>query len=354
MSRLERLRSALEEPLLVTERRQRPLPDRVRELERGAARRARTATRALHRLPLRRGGARGRRASSSCRRARDVVGDARRAARRAADRVRGDDVTLRRSGETLARRRRSSSCRRAGSSRSCARSRTTSELDAIRRGGGDHGRGLRAARRGAVRRPHRARARLADRASSSTSTAPTALAFDVDRRRRRERRAARTRARRRPSIEAGTLVIDRLGCVVDGYCSDCTRTFATGRAAGRARASLRRLPRGAAGRARRRARRRDAAVDVDAAARDVIEAAGFGERVRPRPRPRRRARGARGAAPRARVDRHARGRERRHGRAGHLPPGRRRRPDRGPRRRHRRRPRGADAASRKELIDRSG
>ena len=29
-------------------------------------------------------------------------------------------------------------------------------------------------------------------------------------------------------IEAGTLVTVDMGCVVDGYCSDCTRTFATG------------------------------------------------------------------------------------------------------------------------------
>ena len=29
-------------------------------------------------------------------------------------------------------------------------------------------------------------------------------------------------------IAAGTLVTIDMGCVVDGYCSDCTRTFATG------------------------------------------------------------------------------------------------------------------------------
>ena len=37
-------------------------------------------------------------------------------------------------------------------------------------------------------------------------------------------------------IASGTLVIVDMGCVLDGYCSDCTRTFATGKLSGEARA----------------------------------------------------------------------------------------------------------------------
>ena len=78
-------------------------------------------------------------------------------------------------------------------------------------------------------------------------------------------------------IEAGTLVTVDAGCVVDGYCSDCTRTFATGelpaalaeayalclegQLAGFAAVSP-----GASGR------------DVDATSRVAIDAAGLGER----------------------------------------------------------------------------
>ena len=51
-------------------------------------------------------------------------------------------------------------------------------------------------------------------------------------------------------IEAGTLVTIDMGCIVDGYCSDCTRTFATGAATGAARRGVRALPAGAARRAR--------------------------------------------------------------------------------------------------------
>ena len=77
-------------------------------------------------------------------------------------------------------------------------------------------------------------------------------------------------------IPANTLVIVDAGCRVDGYASDCTRTFATGDALRRACARLRRLPRGAA-----RGPGGDGAGvtgrDADAAARDVIAAAGWGE-----------------------------------------------------------------------------
>jgi Xaa-Pro aminopeptidase len=79
-------------------------------------------------------------------------------------------------------------------------------------------------------------------------------------------------------IEPGTLVTIDIGAKLDGYCSDCTRTFAVGREPdGLARevydlvlrAQLAGLEAVAAGRT---------GQEVDAVAREVIEAAGHGER----------------------------------------------------------------------------
>jgi Xaa-Pro aminopeptidase len=78
------------------------------------------------------------------------------------------------------------------------------------------------------------------------------------------------------AIEEGVLVVVDAGCVVDGYCSDCTRTFAVGELSERLReiyalcldaqlTGLAAVAPGAHGR------------DVDAAARDLIAAAGLGE-----------------------------------------------------------------------------
>jgi Xaa-Pro aminopeptidase len=77
-------------------------------------------------------------------------------------------------------------------------------------------------------------------------------------------------------IGAGELVVIDMGAIVDGYCSDCTRTLSDGEPDGRGRevydvvlaaqlAGLEATRAGAAGRA------------VDAAARDVIDEAGYGE-----------------------------------------------------------------------------
>jgi Xaa-Pro aminopeptidase len=77
-------------------------------------------------------------------------------------------------------------------------------------------------------------------------------------------------------VERGETVIVDAGCMVDGYCSDCTRTFATGPLPDELQrayevcldaqlAGLDAVRPGASG------------VGVDAAARDKIEAAGFGE-----------------------------------------------------------------------------
>jgi Xaa-Pro aminopeptidase len=77
-------------------------------------------------------------------------------------------------------------------------------------------------------------------------------------------------------VERGETVIVDAGCMVDGYCSDCTRTFATGSlpdelmrayevCLGAQLAGLESVRPGASG------------PGVDAAARDKIEAAGFGD-----------------------------------------------------------------------------
>ena len=78
-------------------------------------------------------------------------------------------------------------------------------------------------------------------------------------------------------IEGGTLVVVDMGCVMDGYCSDCTRTFATGPVTDEAAEvydlvlrtqvdTLDQIRPGAVCR------------DVDAFARERIAAAGHGER----------------------------------------------------------------------------
>jgi Xaa-Pro aminopeptidase len=77
-------------------------------------------------------------------------------------------------------------------------------------------------------------------------------------------------------IPAGTLVTLDMGCVVDGYCSDCTRTFATGELPAQleeAYALVARAQRDGLAAVRAGADGRD----VDAASRVAIEAAGLGE-----------------------------------------------------------------------------
>jgi Xaa-Pro aminopeptidase len=82
---------------------------------------------------------------------------------------------------------------------------------------------------------------------------------------------------REAPVERGTLVTVDIGAMLDGYCSDCTRTFAVGEPSAQARevyelvlaaqlAGLEALAPGRSG------------VEVDADARAVIEAAGYGDR----------------------------------------------------------------------------
>jgi Xaa-Pro aminopeptidase len=84
-------------------------------------------------------------------------------------------------------------------------------------------------------------------------------------------------APRARAIERGTLVTIDWGCVLDGYCSDCTRTYAAGAVSDHHQeiyelvlaaqlAGLRAIAPGRSGK------------EVDALAREVIEQAGYGER----------------------------------------------------------------------------
>jgi Xaa-Pro aminopeptidase len=78
------------------------------------------------------------------------------------------------------------------------------------------------------------------------------------------------------TIEAGETVVVDSGALLDGYCSDCTRTFATGKLPGELeRAYAACLEAQLAG--LNAVRAGVGGADADAAARNVIEEAGFGE-----------------------------------------------------------------------------
>jgi Xaa-Pro aminopeptidase len=76
-------------------------------------------------------------------------------------------------------------------------------------------------------------------------------------------------------IPSDTLVIVDLGCVVDGYCSDCTRTFATGEIEGEARESYELVRRAQAAALDAVAPGADVRA-VDGAARSLIDEGGHG------------------------------------------------------------------------------
>jgi Xaa-Pro aminopeptidase len=78
-------------------------------------------------------------------------------------------------------------------------------------------------------------------------------------------------------IESGTLVIVDLGCLLDGYCSDCTRTFATGPLEEEV-AGVYELVLAAQRAALEAVRAGVPAAAVDAVARSLIADAGHGER----------------------------------------------------------------------------
>jgi Xaa-Pro aminopeptidase len=128
----------------------------------------------------------------------------------------------------------------------------------------DHGFGGRSERELAVALEHEMRLR-----GASAPSFPSIVAAGP--------RAALPHAQPRDvPIERGTLVIVDIGAVLDGYCSDCTRTFAVGEPSAQAReiyevvlaAQLRGLEALRPGRT---------GVEVDAQARAVIADAGYGE-----------------------------------------------------------------------------
>jgi Xaa-Pro aminopeptidase len=82
---------------------------------------------------------------------------------------------------------------------------------------------------------------------------------------------------REVEIPRDALVVVDWGAVVDGYCSDCTRTFATG-SLGEEERSVYELVRGAQAAALAAVRPGPSGREVDAVAREAIEAAGHGER----------------------------------------------------------------------------
>ena len=77
-------------------------------------------------------------------------------------------------------------------------------------------------------------------------------------------------------IERGTLVVVDAGCMVDGYCSDCTRTFATGELDGETR-DVYEVVRSAQAEALAAVRAGAEAEAVDGIARARIAGAGWGE-----------------------------------------------------------------------------
>ena len=81
---------------------------------------------------------------------------------------------------------------------------------------------------------------------------------------------------REVEVPAGQLVVVDWGAQLDGYCSDCTRTFASGELDAEA-AEVYELVRSAQQEARDAVRAGAGLVDVDAVARERIEAAGHGE-----------------------------------------------------------------------------
>jgi Xaa-Pro aminopeptidase len=77
-------------------------------------------------------------------------------------------------------------------------------------------------------------------------------------------------------LERDSLVVIDMGCMVDGYCSDCTRTFATG-SLGEEERSVYELVARAQQAALDAIRPGAANRDVDAVSREIIAAAGYGE-----------------------------------------------------------------------------
>ena len=189
-----------------------------------------------------------------------------------------------------------------------------------------------------ARRAHGARGRGRARARDAPARRLRPV-VRLDRRLGRARRAAARDSRATWRSRRDTLVTIDIGAVLDGYCSDCTRTWATGPVSDEL-AEVYALVLRAQVTALDAVRPGPSGRELDAVARDMID------RRRPR----------RALRPRARARRRAWSRTRRRGwrarprralepgnvvtvEPGVYVPGRRRRADRGPRGRHRERPR---------------
>jgi Xaa-Pro aminopeptidase len=79
------------------------------------------------------------------------------------------------------------------------------------------------------------------------------------------------------AVQAGETVVIDAGAMVDGYCADCTRTFATGSLPGELQSAYTTCLEGQLG-GLEAVRAGVTGVDADAAAREKIEAAGLGEK----------------------------------------------------------------------------
>ena len=347
MSRLARLAAHLEQPLLVTNAGQRPLPHRFSKLERCAARRPVGRDDALHGLPLRRPRPRGR--------GRHVRRDAARPLRRvgerlagAGDRVRASTVTVR-DVSTAPEPGRVDSSPSSGAVEALRAVKDEAELDAHAEGGGALRRGLHGARRGALRRDAPSASSPGGSSGASASSAPrrsrssrsSARARPVARRTRFPA-TSRSRAghcgRGRHRLRRRRVLLGLHAHVPDGRAERRAARAATPSAARRSSTGSRRSARALSAR------------DVDAASRVAID--GSGARLRPTATASVTASESRSTRRRRCVPtrRTCSSRQRRHGRAGALLRGGRRRPDRGSRRSSRATATSGSRRSRKEPI----
>ena len=189
-----------------------------------------------------------------------------------------------------------------------------------RRGAG----GDRARPRSWPRRPGAGRSSAASRAApSATSPSPPkrrSASSAASPRSRRSSPPAPTAPCRTPSpasgrSASGELVVFDMGAKLDGYCSDGTRTFATGEPGEQGPRGLRDGAARPSWRRSRRSRPAPRARTIDTVARERDRRRRLRRGLRPRARPRRRARGPRGPAPLAEIRRRPRPRRSRHGRA---------------------------------------
>ena len=180
-------------------------------------------------------------------------------------------ANLRKLEEQLGRRA-SSWSRPADSSRSSAGERTPRELEAIAEAARLADQVYEEVLERGARGAHRARGRPRRPCSAIRELRRRAL-VPGDRRGRPRTARCRTPTRRQREIGAGELVVWDMGAIVDGYCSDCTRTFAAGEPDDEAREVYELVepaqaaaPRGDPARDRRRAGRRGGARGIATAA----------------------------------------------------------------------------------------